>query len=345
MKPSKADSANPKTFIIAEAGVNHNGSLSTAKKLVEKAAWAGADAVKFQTFKAENIICPSAPKAEYQRHTTPEKETQFEMIKRLELDREAHIILMEHCRKHRIAFLSSPFDLESIDLLEKLGLDIFKIPSGEITNLPFLEKIGHLGKKLILSTGMSTINEIKAAVKILVNAGTTENLITLLHCNTEYPTPLKDVNLNAMMTIKSVFPETRIGYSDHTKGIEVPIAAVALGAQVIEKHFTLDRALKGPDHNASLEPHELAQMIRGVRKIELVLGNDEKKPSPSELSNRMIARKSIVASRAINKGENFSAENLTVKRPGNGLSPMNWHTVIGKKALRNFMENDLITLD
>ena len=342
MKPSKADNANPKTFIIAEAGVNHNGSLSTAKELVEKAAWAGADAVKFQTFKAENIICPSAPKAEYQRHTTPENETQFEMIKRLELGKNAHQTLINHCEKNGIQFLSSPFDQEGVDLLKTLGLTMFKIPSGEITNLPLLKKIGMLNKKTLLSTGMSTLNEIRDAVKILTDAGVQKKQITILHCNTEYPTPFCDVNLKAIQTIKKEFNEIRVGYSDHTHGIEVPIAATALGATVIEKHFTLNKEMEGPDHKASLEPQEFSAMVTAIRNIELSMGDGVKQPSPSERSNMAIARKSIVAAKKIEKGERFTPFNLAVKRPGTGISPMEWERLIGTKALRAYAKDELI---
>lgn len=342
MKPSKADSANPKTFIIAEAGVNHNGSLSTAKKLVEKAAWAGADAVKFQTFKAENIICPSAPKAEYQRHTTPEKETQFEMIKRLELDTKSHEALLDHCRKHHIKFLSSPFDLESIQLLKDLGLDSIKIPSGEITNLPYLRKIGSLKKRLFLSTGMSNPDEIQDAITVLTESGTTKKNITILHCTTEYPTPFCEVNLRAIPTMISLFRGMKIGYSDHTPGIEVAIAATAMGACVIEKHFTLDRTMEGPDHKASLEPDELKWMIQSIRNIDEAMGDENKKPSPSEVKNIQIVRKSIVASCNIPKGELFSVNNITVKRPGTGISPMKWDFIVGKTAKRNYRADELI---
>ncbi len=331
-----------KIFIIAEAGVNHNGSLSIAKKLVEKAADAGADAVKFQTFKAENLVSKTAPKAGYQLKTTNSSESQFKMIKRLELDQDMHKTLIEHCRKNSIMFLSSPFDLKGIDLLEKLNLSIFKIPSGEITNLPYLRKIGSMGKKIILSTGMATIEEIKAALNILTTVGTKENSITILHCNTEYPTPMSDVNLNAMETMQLTFPNIKVGYSDHTQGIEVAIAAAALGAKVIEKHFTLDNTMEGPDHKASLLPQELAQMIKAIRNIEIALGNGIKKPSQSERPNIKIARKSIVAAKNISKNEIFTKDNITVKRPGTGINPMLWDDIIGRKACRNFLTDELI---
>ncbi len=331
-----------KTFIIAEAGVNHNGSLSIAKKMVEKAAKAGADAVKFQTFKARDLVSKIAPKAEYQLKTTNSSESQFEMIKRLELDRDMHEILIEHCEKNSIMFLSSPFDLKGIDLLEKLNLSIFKIPSGEITNLPYLRKIGSLRKEIILSTGMATIKEIKTALDILTTAGTLQKNITILHCNTEYPTPMLDVNLNAMKTMKSVFPSVKVGYSDHTQGIEVAIAAAALGAKVIEKHFTLDNTMEGPDHNASLEPKELQQMVQAIKNIKMALGNGIKEPSASEKPNIAVVRKSIMAAKDISKGEIFSETNLTAKRPGTGISPMLWDDIIGKRASRNFHADELI---
>ena len=332
----------PKTFIIAEAGVNHNGSVDIAKKMVEKAAQAGADAVKFQTFKAESLVCPDSPKADYQLRTTDSCETQFEMIKRLELDRTMHEDLIKHCKKNAITFLSSPFDPEGIDLLQELGLSIFKIPSGEITNLPYLRKIGSLGKQIILSTGMSTLDEIGAALNILTKAGAEKKNIAILHCNTEYPTPMSDVNLKAMTTIKTVFPGIPVGYSDHTQGIEVAIAATALGAKVIEKHFTLDRTMEGPDHKASLEPQELKRMIKAIRNIELALGNGIKKPSPSEEPNIAVARKSIVAAADIAKGEIFTGTNITTKRPGTGISPMLWDEIIGKKAFCSFQTDELI---
>jgi len=334
-----------KTFIIAEAGVNHNGSLSIAKQMIETAALAGADAVKFQTFKAKDLVSKTTPKAEYQLKTTDPSESQFEMIKRLELDKNMHETLIDHCRKTSIMFLSSPFDLKGIDLLQKLNLSIFKIPSGEITNLPYLRRIGSLEKKIILSTGMSTLDEIQTALNILKTAGASENNITILHCNTEYPTPMSDVNLNAMETIKSAFPNIQVGYSDHTQGIEVAIAAVALGAKVIEKHFTLDNTMEGPDHKASLEPKELRQMVQAIRNIETALGNGIKQPSSSEKPNIAIARKSIVAAKDIVKGEIFSETNITVKRPGTGINPLLWDDIIGRKASRSFHTDELIEIE
>ena len=292
------------TFVIAEAGVNHNGSLEIAKKLVDVAVDAGSDSVKFQTFKAENIVTRYAQKAEYQKETTAGNETQFDMINKLELDINAHKELINYCKKKEITFLSTPFDLESVELLNNLGVEVLKIPSGEITNLPFLEKIGGLKKRLILSTGMADLEEIGNALSILIGAGTPKDNITVLHCNTAYPTPIEDVNLLAMNTIKETF-KVKVGYSDHTPGIEISIAAAALGASVIEKHFTLDKGMEGPDHKASLEPDELNNMVRAIRNIESGLGNGIKKPSISELKNRPIVRKSIVAAGSIKMEEKF----------------------------------------
>lgn len=330
-------------FIIAEAGVNHNGDLATAKRMVEVAVRAGADAVKFQTFKADRVASASAPKAGYQRRTTDAVESQLDMIRRLELAPAAHRTLLGHCRRTGILFLSTAFDLGSIDLLAALGVGTFKIPSGELTNLPYLRKIGALGKKIILSTGMADLGEIEAALAALTRAGTPKRRITLLHCTTEYPAPPAEVNLRAMLTLKAAFG-TAVGYSDHTRGIAIPIAAAALGATVIEKHFTLDRTMEGPDHKASLEPPELSAMIRAVRTVERALGDGAKRPSPSELRNREAARKSIVASRAIKKGERFSARNITAKRPGTGISPMRWDEVVGLRARRGFAKDEPIAL-
>ena len=331
-----------KTFIIAEAGVNHNGSMEIAKKLIDVAAEAGANAVKFQTFLADRVVSKSAQKADYQKQTTDKAESHYEMIKRLELDADAHRVLIAYCREKDIRFLSSAFDLESIDLLNKLGLDIFKIPSGEITNLPYLRKIGALKKEIILSTGMADLGEIEDALDVLMEVGMAREDITILHCNTEYPTPFEDVNLCAMLTIKSAFPGIKVGYSDHTLGIEAPIAAVAMGASVIEKHFTLDKNMEGPDHKASLEPDELKAMVHAIRNIEKALGSGIKKPSTSELKNKPIARKSIVASRDIKKGEAFTEKNITVKRPGSGISPMRWDEVMSKRASKDYRQDDLI---
>jgi N,N'-diacetyllegionaminate synthase len=332
----------PHTYIIAEAGVNHNGSLEQACKLIEVAAEAGADAVKFQTFSADRLTSANAPKADYQTQTTDSAESQYSMLKRLELSDNDHLTLIECCEKHSIEFLSTPFDLESIDMLTRLGINTWKIPSGEITNLPYLRKIGERKESVILSTGMSNLREIEDALNALEEAGTLRERITVLHCNTEYPTPIEDVNLRAMQTIGSAFPGIKIGYSDHTLGIEIPIAAVAMGATIVEKHFTLDRNLPGPDHRASLEPNELMQMIQAIRNLEKAMGNGIKRPSTSELKNRTIARKSIVAARKIAKGEKFSPENLTTKRPATGVSPMFWNSIVGKTALKDYKIDEII---
>jgi N,N'-diacetyllegionaminate synthase len=329
-------------YIIAEAGVNHNGSVEFAKKMIDVAVDAKVDAVKFQTFKAEKVVSRYAPKAEYQKKRTAADESHLEMVRKLELDEVAHEDLLAYCRFRNIQFLSTPFDLESIDLLNKLGLEIFKIPSGEITNLPYLQKIGVLKKEIILSTGMANLGEIEDALDVLTSAGTKLKDITVLHCNTEYPTPMQDVNLKAMQTIKSAFPGIPVGYSDHTEGIEVSIAAVAMGATIIEKHFTLDKNITGPDHKASLEPDELTAMVKAIRNIEKALGSGIKKSSPSELKNKPIARKSIVAAKNIQKGESFTQENLTVKRPGTGINAMRWSEVIGQSASKNYQQDELI---
>ncbi len=328
-------------FIIAEAGVNHNGSIELAKKLIDVASDAGADAVKFQTFKAEKLVSKNAEKAEYQKETSGANESQYEMLKKLELDVATHQELMQYCKSKKILFLSTPFDHESIDLLHTLGLEIFKVPSGEITNLPYLRHIGSLGKRVILSTGMADIGEIEDALDILTDSGTAKENITILHANSMYPTPVEDVNLKAMPNIGSTF-DIAYGYSDHTLGIEVDIAAVALGASVIEKHFTLDKTMDGPDHKASLEPSELKAMVQGIRNIEKALGSSIKKPSPSESVNIQAARKSIVASKSIKKGERLSEDNLTVKRPAKGISPMRWDEVVGSVAQRDYKEDELI---
>lgn len=330
-----------KVFIIAEAGVNHNGSINLAKKLINVASEAGADAVKFQTFKAKNLVTTNAQKADYQKETTNTTESQFEMIKKLELDVESHHILMDYAKEKNIMFLSTPFDLDSIQLLDDLGLEIFKIASGELTNLPYLRAIGKLNKKVILSTGMGNMCEIKEALDILISAGTTKENIIVLHANTQYPTPMEDVNLNAMLTIQKEL-DIKVGYSDHTLGIEVDIAAVAMGACVIEKHFTLDNTMEGPDHKASLEPNELKAMIQGIRNIELALGNGTKKPSQSETKNIVVARKSIVASKAITKGEILTQDNITTKRPATGISPMRWDDIIGTIAKKDYKADEII---
>ena len=330
-----------KVLIIAEAGVNHNGSIDLAKKLIDVAADSGADAVKFQTFKAENLATLYAKKANYQKNLTSQKESQFDMLKKLELNKEMHIELINYSKVKNIKFLSSPFDLESIELLKDLGLEIFKIPSGEITNLPYLRHIGKLNKKVILSTGMSNMDEIKNALDVLINSGTEKNNIIVLHANTEYPTPMEDVNLKAMLTIGKEL-DVNFGYSDHTLGIEIDIAAVAMGAICIEKHFTLNCNMEGPDHKASLEPDQLKEMVRTIRNIELALGSSIKKPSKSELANIQIARKSIVAKTKIKKGDILIENNITVKRPSGGISPMKWDEVIGTKATKNYKKDELI---
>ena len=332
-----------RVFVIAEAGINHNGSIELAKKLIDVAVKAGADAVKFQTFRAESIISKFAPKANYQKETTDLKESQLDMVKKLELSYDDFEELYNYCKEKGIIFMSTPFDIESARFLKDLGLEILKIPSGEITNYLLLREIGSYGMEVILSTGMADLGEIEDALDVLIEAGTPREKITILHCNTEYPTPYKDVNLKAMLTIKEAF-KVKVGYSDHTLGIEIPIAAIALGAEVIEKHFTLDKKLPGPDHQASLEPEELKKMIEAIRNVEKALGTGIKKPSDSERKNLPIVRKSIVAKRNIKKGEMFSEENLTVKRPGTGISPMRWNEVIGKRASRDFEKDEVIDL-
>lgn len=328
-----------KVLIIAEAGVNHNGDINLAKKLIEQAAKAGADVVKFQTFKANSCVSVSAKKAKYQLETTAKEESQLEMIEKLELSYESHFELMKHCKKHGIAFLSTPFDLESVEFLRGLDLPYFKIPSGEITNLPYLKAVAKCKKKVLLSTGMANLGEIEAALEILRKNGTRN--ITLLHCNTEYPTPFEDVNLNALKTLKEAF-KLEVGYSDHTEGIVASLGAVALGAVVIEKHFTLDKTMEGPDHRASLEFEELRALCKGIRELEKALGSGIKKASKSEAKNKIIARKSLVAKREIQKGEKFSIENLTTKRPGSGISAMRYEEYLGKRALKTYKKDELI---
>ncbi len=332
-----------KVFIIAEAGVNHNGSLETARKMIDAASEAGVDAVKFQTFRAENIASANAPKAYYQKNTTCEDESQLEMLKKLELDEDAHKDLKVYCEKKDVMFLSTPFDLESVDMLEDMGLALFKVPSGEITNLPYLRKIGALRKKIILSSGMSNLDEIEDAIMVLVAAGTRKEDITVLQCNTEYPTPYEDVNLRAMSTIRESFG-VDVGYSDHTLGIDIVSAAVGLGASVIEKHFTLDRQMEGPDHAASLEPEQLRRMVEVIRNTELAMGDGIKKPSSSEFKNITAVRKSIVAACPIAVDEVFTEDNLTVKRPATGISPVEWDNVLGKSAKRDFGRDEAIEL-
>jgi N,N'-diacetyllegionaminate synthase len=332
-----------KVFIIAEAGVNHNGSLERAKTMIVAAAEAGVNAVKFQTFIAETLVTRAAVKAGYQQEATGSTESQYEMLKKLELTSSDFRELKACCENNRVEFLSTPFDLSTIDLLADIGISKWKLPSGEITNLPYLRKIGSLRQEIVASTGMCDLDEIAEALSVLESAGTAQEQITLLHCNTEYPTPMSDVNLKAMETLRTAFPKLKgVGYSDHTLGIEVSIAAVALGATVIEKHFTLDRSLPGPDHKASLEPDELAAMVRAIRNIESAMGHGVKKPSPSELKNKPIARKSIVAATRIVAGESFTVENLTVKRPGTGVSPMRWDEVLGQTAQRDYEVDEMI---
>jgi N,N'-diacetyllegionaminate synthase len=327
--------------IIAEAGVNHNGSFELAKKMIDVAKEAGADYVKFQTFRPEKLVSQFAEKAEYQKQTTDAEESQLKMLQKLTLSENNFIELKKYCEQIGIGFISTPFDLESISFLEKLDMDFWKVPSGEITNLPYLEAIAKTGRKIVMSTGMCDVEEIRNAIDVLERFSVPK--IILLHCNTQYPTPFEHVNLCAMRTINELTGK-EVGYSDHTLGIEVPIAAVAMGATVIEKHFTLDKNMKGPDHRASLEPSELKAMIAAIRNIEKAIGTGIKEPSPSETANKAVARKSIVASRNIKQGEILSEENLTTKRPGTGISPMQWYSVLGKVAIRDFREDELIEL-
>jgi N,N'-diacetyllegionaminate synthase len=330
-----------KTLIIAEAGVNHNGNIEIAYEMIEAAKNAGADIVKFQTFRALSLVSKESPKAQYQIENTDSSESQYAMLANLELDREMHLKLIEYCKATDIEFMSTPFDNESINLLSELGMRRLKIPSGEITNYPYLKHIAKQDAQLIVSTGMSNLGEVEEAIEVLTLNGSKRSNLTLLHCNTEYPTPYQDVNLRAMATMKEAF-KLPIGYSDHTLGIEVPIAAVALGATVIEKHFTLDRQMVGPDHKASLEPLELKEMVSSIRNTEQSLGDGLKKVSESEKKNKEIARKSIVADCRISAGEEFSEDNLTSKRPGNGISPMRWNEVIGQRAQKNYEIDDPI---
>ena len=328
-------------FIIAEAGVNHNGSLESAKELVDIANKAKADAVKFQTFRAEKIVTLSAPKAGYQKKGTLDMESQHELLKKLELSNDDFLELYSYCKEKNIIFMSTPFDIQSAEFLNSLGMQIFKIPSGEITNLPYIRYIGGLKKQVILSSGMSTIEEIHKAYSVLIDCGTMHNDITVLHANTMYPTPMEDVNLRAMKSIRKAL-KVKVGYSDHTMGIEVDIAAVAMGASVIEKHFTISKNLSGPDHKSSLEPEDLNLMVKSIRNIEQALGSSVKTPSPSELKNINLVRKSIVANQSIKVGDTFTDENITVKRPGYGISPMLWDKIIGTKSKYNFKPDDLI---
>ena len=333
---------NPEsTLIIAEAGVNHNGSVATAKKMIDVATEAGADLVKFQTFKAHKLVTFTAKNENYQKKQTDKSESQLEMLKKLELDRSAHTELINWCKQKKIQFLSTAFDHESIELLGDLNIPFLKIPSGELTNLPYLRHVGRMGKPVIMSTGMATLQETRGAMNVLLDSGVKKKVITVLQCNTEYPTPMEDVNLQAMLTIRDELGVS-VGYSDHTLGIEVSIAAVAMGAAVIEKHFTLDRTMLGPDHAASLEPHELKTMVSAIRNIEKAMGDGVKMPTKSEIKNIPIARKSIVAKKTIKKGERYSEENLTAKRPGTGISPMEWDNFLGKSSNDNYKVDDLI---
>lgn len=332
------------TLIIAEAGVNHNGSLEIAKQLIDAAVDAGVDIIKFQTFKAEKLVKKDAKQAEYQKKNIGDgNDSQYDMLKKLELSKSDHEEFVAHCNKRGIRFFSTAFDFDSLDYLHSLNLGLWKIPSGEITNYPYIKKIAQFNEPVIMSTGMCDVQDIHNAVDVLLSFGLTKDKITILHCNTQYPTPFEDVNLRAMLTIKSEFG-VNVGYSDHTQGIEVPVAAVALGATVIEKHFTLDRNMPGPDHKASLEPDELKAMVSSIRHIEQALGDGVKCVSASEQANISVARKSIVAAKSIKAGDVFSEQNLTVKRPGTGFSPMKWTDVIGKKAKRNFEEDEIIEL-
>ena len=330
-------------LVIAEAGINHNGNIGIAKKMIDVASEAGADFVKFQTFNSDSLVTSSARKADYQIEELNKSESQKEMLKRVELTEAMHFELKSYCTKKNISFLSSAFDIESINFLVRLGQSLFKIPSSEITNLPYLRHIGKIDKSIILSTGMSTIEEIEDAIRIIKLEGTSKKNITILHCTTEYPAPFNEVNLKAMQTIHKVL-DLDVGYSDHTLGIEVAIAAVAMGAKIIEKHFTLDRNMLGPDHKASLQPEELKAMITAIRNIEVALGDGIKKPTSREIKNKKIARKSIVAKQFIKAGEKFTEKNIISKRPGNGVSPMKWDEIIGTKAIRDFNIDELIEL-
>ncbi len=328
-------------FIIAEVGVNHNGSLDLAKQLVDVAVDCGVNAVKFQTFKASSLVTQSAQQADYQTKNTGKKESQFDMLQRLELSEADHHALLAHCAQNNIEFMSTPFDLNSVQFLNELGVKRFKIPSGEITNYPYLKMIGGFNKEIIMSSGMANIGEVEAALNILIEAGTEKNKISILHATTDYPTKMADVNLNAMQTIASAF-DIKVGYSDHTEGIEVPTAAVALGANIIEKHFTLDNNMPGPDHKASLEPDELKAMVKAIRNVELALGDGIKRASDSEKKNISVARKSLVAACGIKEGDVFTEQNVTAKRPGTGVSPMRWDEILGTISIRDYKAGELI---
>jgi len=328
-------------FIIAEAGVNHNGSLDIAKRLIDVAVDSGVDAVKFQTFKAASLVTKSAPQAEYQVQNTGKQESQFDMLQRLELSEADHHDLLAYCALNNIEFMSTPFDLKSVHFLNALGVKRFKIPSGEITNYPYLKMIGEFNKEIVMSTGMANMGEVEAALNLLIESGTARDKIMILHATTDYPTQMSDVNLHAMQTLAQAF-KVKVGYSDHTPGIEIPTAAVALGASMIEKHFTLDKTMPGPDHKASLEPHELMAMVKAIRNIEIALGGGVKRPSESEKKNIPVARKSLVAALDIKQGEVFTEQKLTVKRPGTGISPMRWNDMLGQTAIKDYQADDLI---
>lgn len=328
-------------FIIAEVGVNHNGSLEIAKQLVDVAVDCGVDAVKFQTFKASALVTREAEQADYQTKNTGKQESQFDMLQRLELSEADHHDLLSYCVKNKIEFMSTPFDLKSVYFLKALGVKRFKIPSGEITNYPYLKMIGEFNSKIVMSTGMANIGEVEAALNLLIESGTARDKITVLHATTDYPTQMSDVNLMAMQNIAQAF-KVKVGYSDHTPGIEIPTAAVALGASMIEKHFTLDKTMSGPDHKASLEPHELMAMVKAIRNLEKALGDGVKRPSESEAKNKAVARKSLVAVCNIKQGEVFTEQNLTVKRPGTGISPMCWNDMLGQTAIKDYKADDLI---
>jgi len=328
-------------LVIAEAGVNHNGDIEMAKSLIDVASDAKADFIKFQTFRADTLVTNNAPKAPYQKESSKSDESQFSMLKKLELSEEMHLELIKHCEIRKIGFLSTGFDIQSIDFLNGLNQKLFKVPSGEITNLPYLRHIGEIGKPILLSTGMSDLNEVEAALTALEKSGTPRNKITVLQCTSSYPAPKNEANLKAMSTFKREL-NVAVGFSDHTLGIDISLAAVALGASVIEKHFTLDKSFPGPDHKASLEPKELKEMVVAIRNIEVSLGDGIKKMMPSEIPNIDVARKSLVAKKQINKGDIYTAENITAKRPGTGVSPMFWDQFLGKKALRNYKIDDLI---
>jgi len=332
-----------KVFIIAEAGVNHNGDITQAISLIDAAVESGADAVKFQTFSADTLVSKTLQQASYQTENTGKNQSQYALLKKLELSKNDHETLIEHCESKNIEFMSTPFDNKSIDLLAGLKVKRWKIPSGELLSIPYLRKIAQLNQSTILSTGMGSLDEVSIAVKTLLNAGLEKHKLTILHANTAYPTPFEDVNLKAMLTLKETF-NTHVGLSDHSLGIEVPIAAVALGASIIEKHFTLDKNLAGPDHKASLDPFELTAMVSAIRHIEQAMGNEKKYASASEIDNKLLVRKRIVASKNIEKGQCLTEQNVTLKRAKKGEQAVNWDRVIGTKAIQSFVEDEGICL-